>query len=86
MNNADTSQAEFTTSQAEFVSKLLAINGLYYAGMSKDLSSNRSDAVIIKSQDALHTILGAILSSVMRGKIVLKRIEVIKAKEVPDAL
>ena len=72
--------------KTEFANKLLLVNGLYYAGMSKDLSPGRSDAVIIKSQDALHTILGAILSSVMRGKIVLKRIEVIKAKEVPDAL
>jgi len=70
----------------EFANKLLVINGLYYAGTSKDLSANRSDAVIIKSQDALYTILGAMLSSVMRGKITLKRIEVIKVKEVPDAL
>jgi len=67
--------------QTEFVNKLLLINGLYYAGMSKDLSHDRADAVIIRSQDALHTILGAVLSSVMRGSIVLKRIEVIKAKE-----
>jgi len=84
MNN--TSSTVNNSNTTEFTNKLLAINGLYYAGMSKDLSHDRSDAVIIKSQDALYTILGAILSSVMRGKIVLKRIEVIKAKEVPDAL
>lgn len=70
----------------EFTNKLLVINGLFYAGTSRDLSANRSDAVVIKSQDALYIILGAVLSSVMRGNIVLKRIEVIKAKEVaPDA-
>lgn len=66
------------------MSKLLVINGLYYAGMSKDLSPSRSDAVVIKSQDALHIILGAVLSSVMRGKLALKRIEVIKVKEDND--
>ena len=86
MSNTDTNPTEFVISQTEFASKLLVINSLYYAGMSKDLSHDRSDAVIIRSQDALHIILGAVLSSVMRGKIDLKRIEVIKAKEVaPNA-
>jgi len=64
--------------------KLLVINGLYYAGMSNDLSNDRSDAVVIKSKDALYAILGAVLSSVMQGKLALKRIEVIKVKEVPN--
>jgi len=44
------------TNSTEFVNKLLVINGLYYAGMSKDLSTNRSDAVIIKSQGAFNII------------------------------
>ena len=74
------------TNSTEFVNKLLVINGLYYAGMSKDLSANRYDAVIIKSQGALNIILGAVLSSVTRGKIDFKRIEAIKAKEVPNEL
>ena len=68
----------------EFVSKILVVNGLFYAGMSKDLSTNRSDAVIIESQGALNIILGAILSSVTRGRIDFKRVEVIKVKEVSN--
>ena len=72
--------------QVDF-NKILVVNGLFYSGMSKDLSPNRSEAVIIKSQNALNIILGAVLSSVMRGKIVLKRIEVVKEKEAkPNAM
>jgi len=66
--------------------EIVVVNGLYYTGLDEELSTNRSDAKIMTHKSAVCFAIDDILRRVVFSGFNLKRIEMIKPKEVlPDA-